>query len=171
MFKRTLGVALICLNVISLNSFAASSADIDALVEESQTEARTVVHQKVLENQKLIAEINDLDKQIQELTADIVTNRKDIKRDLYIAGGSAIATILAMKYFGRSTGNEVADQFRLIFGFVAGWAGIGTTTIAAGASGVNYLLVQIDESKLPALQSRLQQLKAQLQTQNEILVK
>lgn len=171
MFKRALGIALICLHVISLNSFAASSADIDSLVADSQGQAQAALRQKVEENQKLIAEINELDLQIQALKADIEVNRQDAKRDLYIAGGSAIATILALRYFGRSTGSEVGDQLRLVFGFVTGWAGVGTTTIAAGAGGVNYLLVRIDENKLPLLQKRLQQLKVQLQAQNDVLLR
>lgn len=171
MLKRILSVALFCLHVTPLNSFAASPADIDSIVADSQGPAREAVQTKIRENQKLILEITELEKQIQELNQDIETNRRDTKRNLYIAGGSAIATVLALQYFGRSTGNEVADQFRIIFGAIAGYAGIATTVVSAGAGGVNYLLVQVDQNKLPVLAKRLQELKNQLQTQNNALLR
>lgn len=171
MLKRALGIALICLHVVPLNTFAATSADIDSLIAASQGQSHKTLQAKIQENQQLIGEINELDKQIQTLSKDISINRQDSKRNLYIAGASAVATLAAIKYFGRSAGDEVADAFRIIGGMIAAYGGGTATVVAAGASGFNYLLVQIDESKLPALQATLLELKMKLQKQNEALSK
>lgn len=170
MYKRALNVALICLLVAPLNSRAANSQEIDGLIAESQSQAQESISHKVQENQKLILEITQLENQINELMKDIEINRRDVKRDLIIAGGTTLATLLAMRYFGRPTGSEVGDQFRLLFGFITAYAGLGSTVVAAGASGVNYVLVKVDENKLPELRARLQGLKQQAQAQNQALL-
>lgn len=171
MLKRALSIALICLHVIPLHSHASSAEDIDGLISTSQEQARTRIQQQIQENQQLIGEIDELSAQIKELKNDIAINRQDTKRNLYIAAGSMIATMLALRHFGKGTGNEVRDSFRILMGILAGYSGAATTVVAAGGSGVNYLLVKLDEKKLPILERRLQEAKIQLEQQNENLAK
>lgn len=171
MLKRALSIALICLHVFPLHSHAVSTTDIDGLITTSQEQAQTRIQQQIIENQQLISEIEQLSAQINELQSDIAINRQDTKRNLYIAAGSMIATMLSLRHFGKSTGNEVSDSFRILMGILAGHAGAATTVVAAGGSGVNYLLVKLDEKKLPILERRLQEAKSQLEQQNANLAK
>lgn len=171
MLKRAFSIALICLYVIPLHSHASSATDIDGLISSSQEQAQIRIQRQIQENQQLIREIDELSAQIAELKSDIAINRQDTKRNLYIAAGSMIATMLALRHFGKGTGNEVSDSFRILMGMLAGYAGATTTVVAAGGSGVNYLLVKLDEKKLPILERRLQEVKNQLEQQNENLAK
>lgn len=169
MLKRAFSIALICLHVIPLYSHAASSVEIDSLIRASKDQAHVRIQNKIEENQQLILEIDQLSAQIAEIQNDISINRQDTKRNLYIATGSMIATMLALRHFSKGTGNEVADNFRLLIGIITSYAGAATTVVAAGASGVNYLLVKVDEKKLPALINKLLEVKQRLERQNEIL--
>lgn len=171
MLKRALSIALICLHVIPLHSHASSTTDIDGLISISQEQAQIRIQQQIQENQQLIREIDELSAQITELKSDIAINRQDTKRNLYIAAGSMIATMLALRHFGKGTGNEVSDSFRILMGILSGYAGAGTTVVAASGGGVNYLLVKLDEKKLPILERRLQEVKNQLEQQTENLAK
>lgn len=163
---KTLSTAFICLSVISLNSFASPSTELDQIIETGKIDAQVVIQEQLQNNNKLILEITELEDQIGKLKTAIAINSTDTRRDLYIAAGSAIGTMLALKYFGRSTGNEVADSMRILMGIVTAYTGAGVTLISLGASGVNYIQVKIDQKNIAPLEVRLRELKSKLVEQN-----
>ena len=162
--------AFICLSVLSLNSHAAPPSELDQLIESSEKEAQLIVAKKIENNRKLIVEITQLEEQIRNLKSDVAVNSADVRRDLYIAAGSVLGTMIALKYFGRGTGNEVADSFRIVLGILSAYAGAGTTVVSLGASGINYLQVKVDQKNLALLELRLADLKRNLIAQNTKLM-
>lgn len=169
MKRKALKLALVCLHVISFDTFAANSIDIDSIVSESQESAQVQIQKKVRDNAALLEEIQQLEEQIKALQENVAINNKDIKRDLYIAGGTIIATVLARIYFNRSVKNETADQFRILLGIASTYIGSAITVVSSGASGVNYVLVHIDQNKISLFQEKLEKLKEKIQSENQAL--
>ena len=166
---KPLLTAFICLSALPFNSFATLS-ELDQVIEAGKIDAQAVIQEQLKTNNKLIAEIRELENQIQKLKTDISINSADTRRDLYFAAGSAIGTILFLKYFVRATGSEVADSLRILGGILTAYAGTGVTIVSLGASGVNFIQVKIDQKNLPSLEKRLEELKAKLVAQNARLL-
>lgn len=166
MFKNAVGIALFCLHVIPLNSLAVTSADIDALISQSHQQAEATIQQKIADNQVLISEISALQAQIEALKGSSEENRRDMRRGLYIAAGTALATSIAVALLIRPNPSEVGGPLNMLFGAGALLAGSAATVTSLSVSGINYMLVRLDESKIPGLQSRLAELKTQLENQN-----
>ncbi|WII72407.1 hypothetical protein QJS83_00815 [Bdellovibrio sp. 22V] len=172
MLKRAISAALICLHVVPVNSFAATSLEIDRLLMESRPQAEETIQQKLKENQELIAEITKLELQINEIQSNLGENRERMKVNLYIAGGTALATGIATFYFQGKVGrSEIADHMNLLFSTGAFLVGTGATINFLGNAGYRYLLVRIDEDKLPALQEKMAELKQTLEKQNAEFLK
>ena len=171
MFKRVVSAALICLTVVPLNTYAASQADIDNLVIASQSQAQETVLQKIKANQELVAQITNLEAQIQEIKASAADNRYEMKKDLVIAGGTALATTIAVLYFGRATKSELGSQISATLQTGALVLGSVLTVKSLGSGGYDYLLLKVDENKLPDLESKLATLKTELEKQTAELLK
>ncbi len=124
MLKRALKVALICLFVAPVNSYAADAADIDNLITESQGQARNIVQQKLKENQELIVEITKLEEQIKDIQTSADSHRSDMKTNLYIAAGTAAATAIVIVALGRGNRNsEIGLELNYMFKFASFFVG------------------------------------------------
>ena len=170
MLKTALNMALICLFVVPVNTYAANSADIDSLVDGSKVQAQEIVKEKLLENQKIVAEITQLEVQIKDLQDAKGKHDHTMKKDLYIAGGTALATALTMYVVGRGN-DEVSIEVNYMLKVVAFLVGSSFTVKTAVQGGYNYYLLSLDETKLTALQGKLEALKIELQKNSDDLLK
>lgn len=170
MLKRALNFALICLLVVPVNTYAADGAEIDSLVNGSKAQAQEIVKEKLLENQMIVAEITKLEAQIKELQESQGEHNSTMKKDLYIAGGTALATAIAMYAF-RGGKAEMSIELNYMFKIVALIVGGSYTVKKAVAGGYNYYLVSLDQEKLAPLQEKLQELKVELEKNSAELLK
>ncbi|MDG0815346.1 hypothetical protein [Bdellovibrio svalbardensis] len=174
MSKNLFAVALFCLHVIPLNSFAASasSTEIDSLVEESRPEAQAAIRAKIQENQRLVLEIAKVSADLDKIKADIAENSYAAKKDLIIAGGTAVATAITSYMLIRKTGrSEMGDQINLMLSMASTLVGSSLTIFNGGKAGYHYIILKLDEKKIPALEATLADLKQQLERQTEELLK
>ncbi len=175
MSKNLFAVAIFCLHVIPLNSFAASSAssaDIDSLVEGSRSEARENIRAKIVENQRLVLEISKVQDQLHAIEKDIAEHGTEAKKDLIIAGGSALgAAIISVALYKTAGSSEVGMQLNMMGAMVVSLTGASYTILNGGKAGYEYLLLKLDEKKIPDLEAQLASLKDQLEKQTEELLK
>lgn len=174
MSKNLFAVALFCLHVIPVNSFAAnvSNSDIDQLVEGSRQQTQEQIRAKIQENQRLVLEIDKVQRDLDKIKADIATNQKSAKRDLIIAGGSAAAAAIGYFFFmTRRGGGELSIELNYMFALGSALTGASAAIWNGGKAGVQQIMIHLDEKKIPALETQLANLKAQLEKQTEELIK
>ena len=174
MSKNLFAVALFCLHVIPVNTYAAeaTSADIDSLVQEARPATEAEIRAKIVENQKLTLELAKVQNDLENMQKDIAENRHYVKKDLIIAGGTALGSAILSYYFRSQTGrSEMADSLNIMFSVASILVGGSITVMNAGKAGIHYLVLRLDEKKIPALQAKVAELQKQLEDQTKTLLR
>lgn len=173
MSKKLIAVALFCLHVIPLNSYATemSPSDLDGLIQDSQTDAKAAIRAKIEENQRLAVEISRVQDQVTAIQKDIALHGKNAKKNLVIAAGTALGTAIVSGALYATARGELGAELNIMGALITGLTGASYTIIRGGNAGYEYLLLKVDESKLPGLQMQLSVLKQQLDEQTQELLK
>ncbi|HWU42588.1 MAG TPA: hypothetical protein VN132_04085, partial [Bdellovibrio sp.] len=108
---------------------------------------------------------------LESIKKDIGDNKSAAKTDLIIAGTTALAATILTIWLSRRTGRDEIAEYNLAFSAASIVVGAAITVTKGTQAGYHYLLVKLDQNKLPVLEQKLAALKAQLEKQTAELIK